>query len=475
MLGTALPAQCWGVYDHQNPIQGDCCYFFATFMGPLYWALHWKMKGGNQRQPEEDDEFSTVHGYHQEGICSMKGMHWGTINWSCFLITWTEGMPTHGPHCMPAYWSYQRPGNEMYYMQIHKSQGWDLLVQEETQVHKMWTLLPWSKDCQRGKRKWDNTSDNGWKERKDSRNERVNTMQEVDPQEDEPGQNIVFSAQYNGDNPSDDPNVITTYDSESGETLSWYNWLADSAATSYVTNQQNAFKTCQTFKNGKGEVCGVGNIAPKAEGQGTIELESEIDGKTYTITLKDVLYIPNMQNSLISLGQWDKRGGWWQCQNGTLSIITKDEQTVAKGHCLRNLNLYWMCVKVHSPKVDQVNEMHKIILPWEVWHHRWFQHWSKLTQTQLSILHRMQVSQETFHFDLWRKCHVTSLHGNQYFMMIVDDNSLLWNSPSAPYLISLILSTMPLSSLLNKLSILFHSIIVWPCRWYYKVQGWAHV
>ena len=29
--------------------------------------------------------------------------------------------------------------------------------------------------------------------------------------------------------------------------------------------------------------------------------------------------------------------------------------------------------------------------------------------------------------------------------------------------------------LLNKLSILFHLIIVWPCRRYYKVQGWAHV
>jgi len=29
--------------------------------------------------------------------------------------------------------------------------------------------------------------------------------------------------------------------------------------------------------------------------------------------------------------------------------------------------------------------------------------------------------------------------------------------------------------LLNKLSILIHSIIVWPCGQYYKVQGWAHV
>jgi len=42
--------------------------------------------------------------------------------------------------------------------------------------------------------------------------------------------------------------------------------LADSAATSHVTNQQNAFKTYQTFKNRKEEVRGVGNIATKAEG-----------------------------------------------------------------------------------------------------------------------------------------------------------------------------------------------------------------
>jgi len=27
----------------------------------------------------------------------------------------------------------------------------------------------------------------------------------------------------------------------------------------------------------------------------------------------------------------------------------------------------------------------------------------------------------------------------------------------------------------NKLSILFHPIIVWPCGWYYKVQEWAYV
>ena len=115
-------------------------------------------------------------------------------------------------------------------------------------------------------------------------------------QEDEP-QNIVFSAKYN--NPGDDnPDVITTYDLESGETLLWYDWLADSAATSHVTNQRNAFKTYEPFKNGKREVCGVGDIATRAEGRGTIELKSKIDGETYIITLKGVLYIPTTQNSV---------------------------------------------------------------------------------------------------------------------------------------------------------------------------------
>jgi len=120
-----------------------------------------------------------------------------------------------------------------------------------------------AKDCRRGKRKWEGTGDNGWQGKKDFRGERVNTVQE-DPQEDEP-QNIVFSAKYN--NPGDDdPDVITTYDSESGETLSWYDWLADSAATSHVTNQRNSFKTYEPFKNRKGEVCGIGDIATRAEG-----------------------------------------------------------------------------------------------------------------------------------------------------------------------------------------------------------------
>jgi len=76
-----------------------------------------------------------------------------------------------------------------------------------------------AKDCRRGKRKWEGTGDNSWQGKKDFCGERVNTVQE-DPQEDEP-QNIVFSAKY--DNPGDDnPNVITTYDSESGETPPWY-------------------------------------------------------------------------------------------------------------------------------------------------------------------------------------------------------------------------------------------------------------
>ena len=47
------------------------------------------------------------------------------------------------------------------------------------------------------------------------------------------------------------------------EPLIYYNWLADSATTSYVTNQHDTFKT---FKPLNGiTVSGVGNVKAKAE------------------------------------------------------------------------------------------------------------------------------------------------------------------------------------------------------------------
>jgi hypothetical protein len=70
----------------------------------------------------------------------------------------------------------------------------------------------------------------------------------------------------------------------------YYDWLADSATTSHVTNQRNAFITYQPLE--ATTVASVGNVKTKAEGRGTIELISHHNSHKYILTLDDVLYIP---------------------------------------------------------------------------------------------------------------------------------------------------------------------------------------
>lgn len=84
------------------------------------------------------------------------------------------------------------------------------------------------------------------------------------------------------------------------ERVLYYDWLADSATTSHVTNRHEAFITYQPLEAMM--VAGVGNVKAKAEGRGTIEIVSYCDSHKYILTLEDVLYIPNNRNNLISLG-----------------------------------------------------------------------------------------------------------------------------------------------------------------------------
>ena len=56
-------------------------------------------------------------------------------------------------------------------------------------------------------------------------------------------------------------------------------------------------------------VIGIGKLKAKAEGKGTVKLESRYNNKTYILKLQNVLYIPTNRNNLLSLGKWDAAGG----------------------------------------------------------------------------------------------------------------------------------------------------------------------
>ena len=73
-------------------------------------------------------------------------------------------------------------------------------------------------------------------------------------------------------------------------------WLADSAASTHICNDRDAFISYAPLQSTS--VKGIGGIQTPAQGRGSVELKSEIKGNTYLIRLENVLHIPNTPHSL---------------------------------------------------------------------------------------------------------------------------------------------------------------------------------
>ena len=76
-------------------------------------------------------------------------------------------------------------------------------------------------------------------------------------------------------------------------------WLSDSACTSHIARNKSHFITYTATPGHR--IFGFGNF-PRL-GQGTIKLESTIDGKSWIITLKDVVHAPDAPFNCISISR----------------------------------------------------------------------------------------------------------------------------------------------------------------------------
>ena len=253
--------------------------------------------------------------------------------------------------------------------------------------------------------------------------------------------------------------------SEFDSRLLYYDWLGDSATTSHVCNRREAFKTYHPLTGTT--VSGVGNVKTKAEGRGTVELKSAYGGNDYILELENVLYIPTNRNNLILLGRWDKAGGRYIGGGGVLSLITKHGIPVAQGNKIGN-SLYKMDVVTRTPNATTSTSPKVVITTtpqcfvanepaqsWETWHKR-FGHigysglqymldhdlvegFSVDTRTpKLDCVACTEAKQsvEPFgqhpdrktepgnltHMDLWGKYDTTSINGNRYYILFVDDS-----------------------------------------------------
>ena len=247
---------------------------------------------------------------------------------------------------------------------------------------------------------------------------------------------------------------------DNDERLLFYDWLADSATTSHVTNMRDAFSTFEPLTK---SVSGVGNAQASAKGKGNIKITTKVVGREFHLTLKDVLYIPTNPQNLISLGRWDKSGGTYTGSQGILTMNTGDGQTVIKGKRISN-NLYrlnnFTIQKLSANNQEQDVQIFNVTEPpasWETWHCR-FGHLGKssiqaladnnlvtglnidlqspkydceaCTQAKQHVAPfpkeaMMTITKpgELTHTDLWGKYPVQSIHGNQYFHTFLDDST----------------------------------------------------
>jgi len=151
--------------------------------------------------------------------------------------------------------------------------------------------------------------------------------------------------------------------------LIYYDWLADTGATSHITHWCDAFTTYKRIP--EVPISGVGKLKAHAVGIGNVKLISEYNGHTYVLELQNVLHVPDNRNNLMSLGQWETDGQSLNACDRELLLLTKDEQPVARGVKLHN-NLYKMTFK-HVPNTTHSDYTFSAASPsqsWETWHRR---------------------------------------------------------------------------------------------------------
>ena len=103
-------------------------------------------------------------------------------------------------------------------------------------------------------------------------------------------------------------------------------WLANSATSSHICNNKNAFVQFTLVHT---HVKGVRGVFVSAEGQGTMHLISHINNNKIQIVLSNVLYVPSAPNNLFSMTRLDELEGRAVMGNGIVRLYDKNKLLIA--------------------------------------------------------------------------------------------------------------------------------------------------
>ena len=226
-------------------------------------------------------------------------------------------------------------------------------------------------------------------------------------------------------------------------------WVLDSATTSHISNDRRTFVDFHTLTNST--VKGIGKEPASADGRGTVEMTFDVKGQKVQHQMKDVLYVPEAPNCLLSVSRFEEAGGSIVFKNGRCSLRTKDGRLVGCG--TRQGRLYLL--DAQAIVAQEYAHVAKVGMSWNDWHRR-FGHISvssletiarkKLvegfdvdTTTQLTSCDaciqakqtvspfpkeaegRSKIPGERIFSDVWGKIRTPSLGGAQYFISFIDD------------------------------------------------------
>lgn len=121
-------------------------------------------------------------------------------------------------------------------------------------------------------------------------------------------------------------------------------WFVDSGASYHMTPNLVWLKNYQELQS-KIPIRVGNNEVIFAVGKGTVEVIANVDGTSKKVSIRDVMYVPDISDNLFSTGVADARGIRTQTANGLMELIIDDE-IVMVGRKAKDSNMYVLDVQV---------------------------------------------------------------------------------------------------------------------------------
>ena len=148
-------------------------------------------------------------------------------------------------------------------------------------------------------------------------------------------------------------------------------WLIDSGASDHMTHRREWFCDFEDFKVPLSIKMGNGDII-SAYGKGSIDIETRVNNAWIPGIMYDVLYAPNLQQSLFAVKVVARKGiDFSITNNGKRCIFTRNNNVIATGS--DSGNLYKVNLRVVMPKnCNSINaeQNEKPIESLQLWHER---------------------------------------------------------------------------------------------------------